>query len=260
MNAVVDNIANKVQMLGASLQFFAKVCMHPLRNKFEAKEYLKQTVSVALRSLPTTMIAGLFTGAILAVQFYIQLKDFGAEAALGGLNTSGTLREVGPILIAFMLAGKVGAYTSAELATMQVSLQTDAVKCMGLDPIGYLVVPRFFAVASASMVLLSFGLVVSVIGGAAAAYMVGDINVTQYLSMLPRFAAAEPFILAISKALGFGVLMGYICCWNGYHAEGGSRGVGEAVQRTATQSMVSIVVLDFLISTLVHAWFQFVGR
>ncbi|HVJ64610.1 MAG TPA: ABC transporter permease [Bdellovibrionota bacterium] len=246
-----------VETLGASLQFFAKVCLHPLRHRFEAGECLKQTVSVSLRSLPTTMVAGLFTGAILAVQFYIQLRDFGAEAALGGLNTSGTLREVGPILIAFMLAGKVGAYTSAELASMKVSLQTDAVKCMGIDPIGYLVVPRFFAVASSAVVLLSFGLVVSVLGGATAAYLIGGINLTQYLSMLPRFASMEPVVLAVSKAIGFGVLMGYICCWNGYHAEGGSQGVGEAVQKTATQSMVSIVVMDFLISCLVHAWMQF---
>jgi phospholipid/cholesterol/gamma-HCH transport system permease protein len=255
MKALLLNL----QTLGASLQFFIKVCKHPFQNRFEMGEYIKQVTSVSIRSLPTTMVAGLFTGAILAVQFYIQLKDFGAEAALGGLNTSGTLREVGPILIAFMLAGKVGAYTSAELASMKVSLQTDAVKCMGIDPIGYLVVPRFFAVASSSIVLLSFGLVVSVLGGATAAYFVGDINLTQYLSMLPRFSSAEPIILAVSKAMGFGVLMGYICCWNGYHAEGGSQGVGDAVQKTATQSMVSIVVMDFLISCLVHSWVQFVG-
>lgn len=255
MNKVLKNI----EILGASMQFFAQVCRHPFKNKFELSEYLREVVRVSLRSLPTTMVAGLFTGAILAVQFYIQLKDFGAEAALGGLNTSGTLREVGPILIAFMLAGKVGAYTSAELASMKVSLQTDAVKCMGIDPIGYLVVPRFFAVASSSVVLLSFGLVVSVLGGAIAAYLVAGINLTQYLSMLPRFANAESIILAVSKAFGFGILMGYICCWNGYHAEGGSQGVGEAVQKTATQSMVAIVVMDFLISCLVHAWIQFVG-
>lgn len=252
-------LLRRVRTFGAALQFFGEVCAMPLHKPFELREYLRQVISVSLRSLPTTMIAGLFTGAILAVQFYIQLSDFGAEAALGGLNTSGTLREVGPILIAFMLAGKVGAYTSAELATMKVSLQTDAVKCMGIDPISYLVVPRFFAVASSSVVLLSFGLVISVIGGAIAAFFVGGINLTQYLSMLPRFAGVEPFVLAISKALGFGVLMGFICCWNGYHAEGGSRGVGEAVQQTATQSMVSIVILDFLISCTVHAWVQFAG-
>lgn len=255
----MNGISKKIQHLGASLQFFILVCSNPFKRKFEFKEYLKQVVSVSLRSLPTTLIAGLFTGAILAVQFYIQLKDFGAEAALGGLNTSGTLREVGPILIAFMLAGKVGAYTSAELATMNVSLQTDAIKCMGLDPISYLVVPRFFAVASSSVVLLSFGLVVSVIGGAIAAFLIGGINLTQYLSMLPRFSSAEPIVLAVSKAVGFGILMGYICCWNGFHAEGGSQGVGDAVQKTATQSMVSIVIIDFLISCLVHSWMSYWG-
>lgn len=256
---MTKTMISKVQSLGVSIQFFLHVLKLSMTSKLETKEYLSQVVMVTTRSLPTTMIAGVFTGAILAIQFYMQIKDFGAESALGGLNTSGTLREVGPILIAFMLAGKVGAYTSAELATMKVSLQTDAIRCMGIDPVKFLVVPRFLAVASSSILLLSFGLVISVLGGAIAAYFVGDINVTQYLSMLPRFSGWQPILLAVSKSFLFGILMGYICCWNGYHAEGGSSGVGVAVQKTATESMVSIVVLDFMISTTVHAIAQFLG-
>ena len=234
------------------IQFFWHLFVRLPEVIHERREFLGQFADVALRSLSTTVTAGIFTGAIMALQFHLQLKDFGAESVLGGLNTSGTIREVGPILIAFMLAGKVGAFTSAELGTMKVTDQIQAVRCLGIDPISFFVVPRFWAVALNSILLLVFGLVISVLGGLIAVWMVADINPDQYLLMISRFASTESLILAISKSIIFGLLMGHICCANGYWTEGGSRGVGKAVKKTAVQSMVSIVLADFFISWIVE--------
>jgi len=218
----------------------------------ERQEFLRQFADVGYRSLSTTVTAGVFTGAIMALQFHLQLKDFGAESVLGGLNTSGTIREVGPILIAFMLAGKVGAFTSAELGTMKVTDQIQAVRCLGIDPISFFVVPRFWAVALNSILLLVFGLVISILGGLIAVWMVAGINPDQYLLMISRFASAESLSLAVSKSVVFGLLMGHICCANGYWTEGGTQGVGLAVKKTAVQSMVSIVLADFFISWIIE--------
>jgi phospholipid/cholesterol/gamma-HCH transport system permease protein len=218
----------------------------------ERREFMRQFADVGVRSLSTTITAGIFTGAIMALQFHLQLKDFGAESVLGGLNTSGTIREVGPILIAFMLAGKVGAFTSAELGTMKVTDQIQAVRCLGLDPVSFFVVPRFWAVALNSILLLVFGLVISVLGGLIAVWLVAGINPDQYLLMVERFATSESIFLAVSKSVIFGLLMGHICCANGYWTEGGTQGVGLAVKKTAVQSMVAIVLADFFISWLVE--------
>jgi len=245
-------ISSFLEQVGEHIFFFREVMKTALNDRFEKREFLIQLSQVSVRSLSTTLTAGIFVGAIMAIQFYLQLRDYGAESALGGLNTSGVLREVGPILIAFMLAGKVGAFTSAELGTMKVTDQLDAIRCLGVNPIAFLVVPRFLAVVISSVLLLAFGLVISVVGGILTAYVAADINPSQYLLMVPRFANGEAVFLAVSKSLVFGILMGHLCCANGYWTSGGTQGVGTAVRKTAVQSMVAIVVFDFLISWVVN--------
>ena len=255
---MIANLKAKIDdgltFMGEHVLFFVNVCKTAVNERFETKEFVSQLASVAWRSLPTTLTAGMFTGAIMAVQFDMQLKDFGAQVTLGGLATSGTLREVGPILIAFMLAGKVGAFTSAELGTMKVTDQIDAIRCLGVNPISYLVVPRFCAVILSSILLLSFGLVISIVGGIIAGYFAAGINPQQYLLMIPRFATSEALVLAVTKAVVFGILMGHICCANGYWTTGGTQGVGRSVKTTAVQSMVAIVLADFTVSWIIASF------
>ncbi len=225
----------------------------------ERREFTLQFADVAIRSLSTTITAGIFTGAVLALQFHLQLKDFGAESVLGGLNTSGTIREVGPILIAFMLAGKVGAYTSAELGSMKVTDQIQAVRCLGIDPITFFVLPRFCAVALTAVLLLIFGLVISVLGGMTAVWAIAGVNPDQYLLTISRFASNTSLILATTKSVAFGILMGLICCYHGYQTTGGTFGVGESVRKTAVQSMVAIVIADFAITSILETIFRLIG-
>lgn len=247
----MKQIISGLEALGEHCLFFMQIWRTMITERFESKEFISQLASVSWRSLPTTLTAGIFTGAIMAVQFHLQIKDFGANATLGGLATSGTLREVGPVLIAFMLAGKVGAYSSAELGTMKVTDQIDALRCLGVNPLSFLIVPRFLAVVISSMLLLAFGLVISVTGGILAGALVADISPAQYVLAIPRFATPVALGLAVSKAFIFGILMGHICCANGYWTTGGSRGVGLSVKRTAVESMVAIVLADFSISWIV---------
>jgi phospholipid/cholesterol/gamma-HCH transport system permease protein len=248
-----------LELIGQHLKFLRDLISVARKFRFETEEFLTQLSHVGVRSLPTTCTAGLFTGAIMAVQFHMQLKDFGAEAVLGGLNTSGTLREVGPVLIAFMLAGKVGAYTSAELGTMRVTDQFTAVECLGINPLSYLVFPRYLAVSVSSVILLIFGLVISIFGGMTAAAVIGGSNPQQFVSAIPRFATTSGVLLALTKSVVFGILMAQICCANGWWTTGGSVGVGRAVRRTAIQSMVAIVIADFSVSWIFNGIQRFLG-
>lgn len=253
---ILKSIIDLVDLIGDHCLFFATIIRATFKERFEGREFLIQLSQVAWRSLPTTLTAGLFTGAVMSIQFYMQIKDFGATTALGGLATSGTLREVGPILVAFMLAGKVGAYTSAEIGTMKVTDQIEAIQCLGVNPISFLIVPRFYAVIISSVLLLSFGLVISVVGGVTASYFAADLDPSQYLLMIPQYVGAIAIKLALTKAVVFGILMGQLCCANGYWTKGGTQGVGISVKRTAVQSMVTIVLSDFAISWIISALTQ----
>ena len=256
---MIKKIEDALQECGKHIQFFAEVIRSAIKDPFEKREFLTQLSQISWRSLPTTMTAGIFTGAIMAIQFYLQMRDFGAEAVLGGLSTSGTLREVGPILIAFMIAGKVGAFTSAEIGTMKVTDQIEAIRCLGVNPISFLIVPRFLAVVISAAILLIFGLVISVTGGILASWASGAVNPQQYLLMIPRFATPSSLILAISKSIVFGILMAHLCCANGYWASGGTQGVGTAVRKTAVQSMVAIVLADFTVSWILGPLMEAAG-
>ncbi len=215
---------------------------------------LEQMYTVGVRSLSTTVATGLFVGAIMAIQINLQLKDFGAQSFLGGLTTSVTLRNVGPVLIAFILSGKVGAYASAELGTMQVTDQINAIRCLGADPIRYLIVPRLLAVVFSSFLLLVVGLMVSLAGALVIAHFQLNVNYLSFLENIPHIVTWSSVVMGVAKSFIFGGLIGWIACYGGYTASGGAAGVGEAVKKTAVSTLIAIIIADYSVSWL---WARF---
>ncbi len=189
-------------------------------------------------------------GAILSVQFSMQVEMFGALGYLGGLTTSGTVREVGPLLIAFMLSGKVGAYTSAELGTMRVTEQIDAIRCLGANPIQEIILPRFWGIIVSSFFLLSFGLLLSVFGGMLMAMIFSGISPQEYLRHVPTIVTFPSILSGLFKCFVFAFLLASICTYKGYHTSGGAKGVGKAVISTSVTTMFSIVVADWFTSLI----------
>lgn len=239
-----------IRETGALVLFGFKTFKLFLLGRWQGRQFIEQMFHIGVKSLPITMVAGLFVGAIMAIQINVQLRDFGAQAFLGGLATSTTLRNVGPVLIAFMLAGKVGAYTSAELGSMRVSDQIDAMACLGLDPMEYLIVPRCLAVVATSTLLLVVGLVMTVLGGAFVANTLLDVNFLQYTQNIPKFVTVSSMVMGVVKSFVFGVLMGVLCCYRGYTTTGGAEGVGNTVRKTSVLSLLFILIADFLLSGL----------
>jgi len=216
------------------------------------KGTLGQVGYLGWQSLGVTLYAGLFAGAILAIQFYVMLSDFGGEAMIGGLNTSANVRQVAPLLIAFLLSGKIGAFTSAELGTMKVTEQIDAIRCLGIDPIWHVVLPRFLGMVIASILLLTFGVVMSVLGGMIASSLVAGINPLQYIAFIPRVITSESLISGFFKSSVFGLIIGGVSCHQGISTTGGARGVGITVTRSAVTTMLLIVLADFLTSQIMQ--------
>ncbi len=222
-------------------------------------EVINQMHQVGLGSMITVIFTGAFVGAIMAVQVSLELRDFGAQGFLGGLTTSVTLRNVGPVLIAFLLAGKVGAYTSAELGNMRVTDQVEAIRCLGIDPIGFLIAPRFLAVVVSSFLLLLMGLLFTLLGGLAVASWQLDVNTLYFLREIPRFVTGSSFSMALVKSLVFGTLIAWISCYRGFFTKGGSAGVGAAVRRTAVECLVWILIADYVTSFIFNRLGEFFG-
>ncbi len=236
--------------LGAGILFLREVWRTFLRHPFQWGKVCEQIVKVTEQSLATTALAGFFVGAIMTVQFTMQVDQFGALGYLGGLATSATIREVGPLLIAFMLSGKVGAFTSAELGTMKVTEQIDAIRCLGADPIHELVIPRFFGIIVSSFFLLAAGLIMSVFGGLILGLFFSGINPEEYVRHIPTIVSWPSIVSGLFKCFAFAMILASVCTYMGYSATGGAKGVGRAVVNTAVATMVGIVVVDWFTSLL----------
>jgi phospholipid/cholesterol/gamma-HCH transport system permease protein len=249
MSALIQLVLHE---LGGISLFGWKIACTLMRTRGNLKPILAQIADVTIRSLPTVIFAGVFVGAILVLQFNEMLAQYDAQVFLGGLNTSAVVREVGPLIISFLLAGKVGAYTAAELGTMRVTEQIEAIECLGTNPIQYLVVPRFFAIVFSSVLLLAIGLMVSVLGSVAVATTVGGMNFLQYVSSIPRFTGLETIASGMFRCLVYGTIVAGVACYKGFTASGGARGVGRAVTAAAVYTNLYIVVANFLTAQLIE--------
>ncbi|WP_374076331.1 MlaE family ABC transporter permease [Bdellovibrio bacteriovorus] len=234
--------------IGGALLFLRKILSTMFSKKIKSHEVFDQIWKVTADSFFNTAMAGFFVGAIMTVQFAMQMKEFGALGYLGGLATSGTFREVGPLLIAFMLSGKVGAFTSAELGTMRVTEQIDAVRCLGADPLQEIIVPRFIGIIISSFFLLGAGLIMSVFGGMLMGQAFAGVNFEEYLRHVPMIVSPISILNGLIKCGVFAVVLATVCTFKGYTTTGGAKGVGRSVVSTAVATMICIVVMDWLTS------------
>lgn len=245
---MTKSITTFLENLGSQVLFTVQLLKMTLSSPCRREDLFDQIWKITLQSLPTTMLAGFFVGAVMTVQFTLQMRDFGALSYLGGLATSGTFREVGPLLIGFMLCGKVGAFTTSELGTMKITEQFDAIRCLGSDPIREIVLPRFLGIIGSSVFLLVGGLFASVFGGLFLGVVYADVAADEYLRYIPRFLLGPSIVSGLLKSLTFAFLLAAICTYQGFHVEGGSKGVGRAVVKTAVSTMVAIVFFDWMTS------------
>lgn len=249
-----SSLKNIITDIGGGILFLQEVLRTFLNKKKNFHDISQQIVHVTEQSFPTTAMAGFFVGAISTVQFTMQVKQFGAMGYLGGLATSSTIREIGPLLIAFMLSGKVGAFTSAELGTMKVTEQIDAIRCLGANPIQEIIIPRFIGIIVSSFFLLAAGLFMSIAGGLVMGMLFSGINPEEYLRHIPNIVNLSSILTGIFKCFIFGIVLASICTYKGYTTTGGAKGVGKTVVNTAVATMVGIVLADWLTSVISEAY------
>jgi phospholipid/cholesterol/gamma-HCH transport system permease protein len=248
-----------LEELGGITLFVQKVFRTFRKTRGNFRPILAQIAYVSYRSIGTVAFAGIFVGAILVLQFNLILARYDAQSLLGGLNTSAVIRQVGPLIISFLLAGKIGAYTAAELGTMRVTEQIEAIECLGTNSIQYLVIPRFVGIIVSSVILLVIGLIISVLGAVFVSAFACGVNPLQFVASIPRFITPWTIIGGMIQSLIYGAIVAAVSCYNGYTATGGARGVGRAVTLAAVYTNFYIVIANFLSSELLE-WLGQVGR
>jgi phospholipid/cholesterol/gamma-HCH transport system permease protein len=209
-----------------------------------------QMFIIGVRSVPVIMITGAFVGMTLAVQAYDQLAGMGLEEHLGVLINISVVKELGPVLAAVMLAGRIGGALTAELGTMNVTEQIDAIRSMGTDPIRYLVAPRLLASLLLTPVLTIFADLMGVVGGALVSFLQLGINSHAYWSFSASAVTLWDVSIGVAKAFFFGGAIAVISCYKGFTCREGAQGVGQACTEAFVASFISILALDFALAVV----------
>lgn len=202
---------------------------------------------IGVRSLPVIALTGAFVGMVLVVQSYVQFRNLHLEAKLGAVINMTLVRELGPVLAATMLAGRIGSAMAAELGTMRITEQIDALITMGANPIHYLVVPRFLG----CLLLIPALTIVADFTGVASAFIYAvnllGIDPYHYLENSRDFVGGFDLFAGVFKSLFFGAAIAIIACHRGFHCDPGAEGVGRAATSSFVYSFVMILVLDLLL-------------
>jgi len=215
---------------------------------WHARMLLLQAEEVGVQSMPVVLLTALFTGMVLALQSYIVFHRFAAESMTGIVVSMSVVRELGPVLVGLMVAGRVGASFAAELGTMRVSEQIDALWTLSTDPVRYLVLPRILAVTLMMPLLVVLADFIGIYGGYAISIYVLDQNPAVYIENTTLYMELQDFYSGLVKAAFFGMLIGVIGCTEGFHCRGGAAGVGRATTRAVVISCMSILIFDYFLT------------
>jgi phospholipid/cholesterol/gamma-HCH transport system permease protein len=210
----------------------------------------EQMQMIGVNSLPLVAIVSVFTGAVTAVQAVYQISDYVPMRYLGTAVGKAVMIELAPVLTALVVAGRVGAGIAAELGTMKVTEQIDALKTLALDPVEYLVVPRFVAGLIMLPVLTIFADAVALAGGLGISVTSLNVSPHVFLNSLKSFFKTMDLVSGLSKAFVFGSIISVIGCYQGFMTEGGAEGVGKSATKAVVIASVLILIADYVVASI----------
>jgi phospholipid/cholesterol/gamma-HCH transport system permease protein len=225
-----------------TILFFVELVRRP----YELKEFRNQCFMIGYRSLPLVMLTGFIMGLVLTIQSQPTLSNFGAESWLPSMVALSMVREIGPVITALIFAGKVGSSIGAELASMKVTEQIDAMEVSGINPFKYVVVTRVLATTTMLPLLVIFACTISFIGGFVGVNMTGDVSLQLFSSQVLNALQFKDIFPAIIKTVFFGFAIGLIGCYQGYTCTKGTEGVGESAKAAVVSGSIAIFILDVI--------------
>jgi len=217
---------------------------------FPFRELIRQIERLGVQSFSIGFLTALFTGAVMALQFGWSLERFGASNYVGSVISVGFVMELGPVLTALLVGGRVGAGITAEIGSMKVTEQIDAIRAMGASPVQKLVLPRVLACVLTMPMLALMADVVGITGGGLVAIAEQGLTPSYYFDQVLRSTHIGQVMHGLIKATFFGFIYGMVGCYEGMHTQGGTAGVGVATTRTVVILSISILVCDFILGKM----------
>ena len=239
--------------IGRLAMFGLSAVSHCLRPPFYPRMILRQMLEIGYFSLPVVGLTAIFAGMVLALQSYTGFARFSAEGAIANVVVVALTRELGPVLAGLMVAGRVGAAMAAEIGTMRVTEQIDALTTLSTNPMKYLVVPRLIAGLTTLPILVFIGDIIGVFGGYLVSVHKLGFNPSNYLQRTYDFLEAEDVISGLVKAAVFGFIVTLLGCYHGYHSKGGAQGVGAATTNAVVSASILILCSDYILTEMFFA-------
>jgi phospholipid/cholesterol/gamma-HCH transport system permease protein len=226
--------------------FIAQIFRETFSRNFEFKEFLRQCFQIGYKSLPLISVTGAIMGLVLTIQSRPVLVDFGAVTMLPGMVVISLIREMGPVITALICAGKIGSGMGAELGSMKVTEQIDAMEVSSTNPIRFLVVTRVVAATIMIPLLVLYADALGILGSWAGANIKGDVSFVLFFSQ--AFSPVEfiDFFPAVIKTFFFGAVIGVVGCYKGYHAGRGTESVGIAANSAVVLASLLVIIVDMI--------------
>ncbi|HJU83686.1 MAG TPA: ABC transporter permease [Holophagaceae bacterium] len=221
-----------------------------LKRPFDGENLMRQFLAVGVNSIPVVLLTSLSVSMVFAVQLHFGFKQFQAEGLAAQVEGLAVVRELAPVITGLMLAGRVGSAMAAELGTMQVTEQIDALECLATDPIHYLFVPRLLASAVMVPLLTAIAIYVGFWGGRLLLVGVEGYSAVAYSQEFYKLVHGRDLRIALTKALVFGLIIALVGCWKGYRTFGGAEGVGNAPTSSVVTSSLWILIADFFLTKM----------
>ena len=215
-----------------------------------------QMYEVGVRSVPVVAVTGGFIGMVMAIESYTTFRTIGQEERMGSVITLSVVKQIGPVLAAVMLAGRVGGALTAELGTMNVTEQLDALRVMGADPVRYLVVPRFLACVLLTPILTIYSDIMGVFGGWMISTQFLGVANGPYWFHVAKGVETWQVMEGVFKSIFFGAAIGLISCYKGFTCGSGASGVGRACTESFVQSFIAIIILNFFFAQFLRQMYE----
>ncbi|HBA55937.1 MAG TPA: ABC transporter permease [Syntrophorhabdus aromaticivorans] len=250
IRGLISPIEMFVRELGRVVLMFAESVYWGVRRPFKLDYIFKQMEFIGVNSTVVVIITGMFTGMVLALQSYYGFRKFGAEGLVGATVALSMTRELGPVLTSLMVTGRAGSAMAAQLGTMRVTEQIDALTVMALSPIKYLVTPRIVAGFLMLPVLTVVSDFIGVVGGYVVGVKLLGINEGAFIDKMIKYVELNDIYNGLVKSAVFGIILSSVACYKGFYARGGAEGVGKATTEAVVVSSVTILISDYVLTSL----------
>ena len=248
IDLVGEKIVGYVKEMGRMLLLLVDTIRWSFYPPFRVDLLFQQMERVGVRSVLVVVLTGAFTGMVLALQSFHATRAFGAETMVGVAVALSMTRELGPVLTSFMVTGRAGSAMAAEIGTMRVTEQIDALSAMAVNPIKYLIVPRVLASIVVVPMLTVIADFVGIVGGYFTGVIILRINAGAYVANMEKYVGLDDIYHGIIKAAVFGLILSVIGCYKGYTTTGGAEGVGKATTQSVVLATVTILMANYLLT------------